>query len=167
MVFSIGDDCREMYIKTSTSVKSLLSNYADECDLPLRSLRFSLNGRTLFLSSLGRKTAKDLNITHLDEITVTSIRESSHEANPEPICHVTHPSKSKKKCSNIMNSRKKKRNKPTANNKPRTLALDEIGNKLKESHSIALTKIFEEAEPIFKTIRQRLNNLTLGLGCDC
>ena len=39
--------------------------------------------------------------------------------------------------------------------------MDESDNKLKEAHSIELSKIFKEAETVFKAIRQKLNNLTL------
>ena len=40
----------EKSIQMSTTLKSLFNGYADECGISLRSLRFSYNGRTLFLT---------------------------------------------------------------------------------------------------------------------
>ena len=155
IVFSNGDKRQEKRITPSTNLKTLLHEYAEGCGQPVRSLRFSLNGRTLFLSSLGRKTAKDLNVTDLDEITVTNIQNLSLGTNPEPTNHSKQSSKGKKKDSSNKKSHKKKRG-----NKP-ILALARNEDKLKENHSIAMSKVFEEAEPMFKSIRQMLNNLTL------
>jgi hypothetical protein len=145
----------EMPIKTSISMKTLFYDYAQECGLSLRSLRFSFNGRVLFLSSLGCKTAKDLNIVNLDKFIVTRIQELPPEEDPTPINCSKRSTKCKKSISNNKKSHRKKRN------TKRTIALDESDDKLKEAHSIALTKIFEEAEPLFKDIRRNLNNLTL------
>ena len=106
------------------------------------------------MSSLGGKTAKDLNWTFHNEITVTNIQEPCSETSTEPAKFAHQSSES------IKESSKKKIHKAQNRSKP-TLALDESDDKLKESHSIELTKIFEEAEAIFKAIRQKLNNLTL------
>lgn len=155
LIFIHGDDRREMYCKPESTVQSLLQRYAEGYGLPLRSSRFLLNGSPLFLSSLGRKTAMDLKLADLDEITISNVQEISLErTTPKPIHKSEMSSKSKKKSTKNKKSRKKRNNKPT-------LALNDTGDKLKEAHSIELTKIFEEAEPIFKAIRQKLNNLTL------
>lgn len=156
IVFSNGDERQEKRITPSTNLKTLLHEYAEGCGQPVRSLRFSLNGSTLFLSSLGRKTAKDLNVTDLDEITVINIQNLSLDTNPESAKHSKQSSKDKKKHSNIQKSHKKKKRgiEPI-------LALVDSDDKLKENHSVAMSKVFEEAEPMFKSIRQMLNNLTL------
>ena len=55
----------------------------------------------------------------------------------------------------------KKTHKVQKKSKPTIIALDENDDKFKEAHSIELSKIFKEAETMFKAIRQKLNNLTL------
>eukprot|EP00956_Cyclotella_meneghiniana_P031746 scaffold84410_cov46-Cyclotella_meneghiniana.AAC.1 len=84
VIFLHGTNRQEKHIYTSTSVKTLLRDYAEECGMQLPSLRFSVNGTILFVSSLGRMTAKDLNFANHIEITVTSIHESSSEKSIEP-----------------------------------------------------------------------------------
>ena len=146
---------REMTIKTSTPMKKLFYDYAQERGLSLRYLRFSFVGKVLFLSSLGCKTAKDLNIVNLDQFIVTNIQELTPEETAAPINCAKRLGKCKTKSSHNKKSHQKKRN------TKRTLAIDESDDKRKEAHSIALSKLFEEAEPLFKNIRQNLNNLTL------
>ena len=154
VVFLNGSDHHKKNINILTSIKDLFHKCAEERGLQLRSLRFSLNGTTLFMSSLGGKTAKDLNWTFHNEITVTNIQEPCSETSTEPTKFAHQSSES------IKESSKKKIHKAQNRSKP-TLALDEIDDKLKETHSIELTKIFEEDHAIFKAIRQKLNNLTL------
>eukprot|EP00956_Cyclotella_meneghiniana_P007213 scaffold9865_cov58-Cyclotella_meneghiniana.AAC.4 len=157
VIFLHGANRQEKHIYTSTSVKSLLRDYAEECGIQLPSLRFSVNGTTLFLSTLGRMTAKDINLSNHDEIIVTtSIQEyrSGTSTTPAKLAH--HSSEGTKK-----SSRNKKTHKEQNRSKPTIIALDESDDKFKKAHSIELSKIFEEAETIFKAIRQKLNNLSL------
>eukprot|EP00956_Cyclotella_meneghiniana_P021465 scaffold39179_cov50-Cyclotella_meneghiniana.AAC.1 len=157
VIFLHGTNRQEKHIYTSTSVKSLLRDYAEECGMQLPSLRFSVNGTTLFLSTLGRMTAKDLNLTNYNEITVTtSIHESSSETSTASAKLAHHSSEGMKKGSN-----KKKTHKEQNRSKPTIIALDESDDTFKKAHSIELSKIFEEAETIFKAICQKLNNLSL------
>eukprot|EP00956_Cyclotella_meneghiniana_P026748 scaffold58594_cov77-Cyclotella_meneghiniana.AAC.4 len=159
VIFLHGTNRREKHIYTSTSVKTLLREYAEECGSQLCSLQFSLNGTILFLSTLGRMTAKHINLSNYDEIIVTtSIQESSSETSTEPAKLAHHSSVGTKKGSNKEKTHKV-RNKCKC--KPTIIALDESDDKLKEAHSIELSKIFKEAETIFKGIRQKLNDLNL------
>lgn len=145
----------EKEIKPSTSLKSFLCTYAEERDVSLRSLRFMYNGRTLFVSSLGSKSAKDLGINHLDTIQVCN-NNSSQPSNTNASSQEAESKKKKPKSKSGKKSRQKKPNKPT---KPISIPLTE--EQLKEAHSVLLSKIFEEADPMFRAIRQKLNNLTL------
>merc|ERR1740121_507158 len=61
-----------MTYSVKLTLKSLFKQYAEERGLNLRSLRFSYQGRTLFLSNVGNKTPQDLGINHLDLIFVTN-----------------------------------------------------------------------------------------------
>ena len=110
----------------------------------------------LFLSSFGKKTFKDLNMTTQDEILVMNIQEILSEVAPESPKSVAKKSpKSKRSCKN--KTQKKKNNKSTKSS-PKLYMTEE---KAKENHSIALSRIFEEAEPVFAAIRQKLNSLVL------
>ena len=60
----------EKIIKNSTQLKTVFNDYAGEYGESLRSLRFSYNGSTLFLSSLGQKTANDIGMQDSDVICI-------------------------------------------------------------------------------------------------
>eukprot|EP00956_Cyclotella_meneghiniana_P001371 scaffold1462_cov64-Cyclotella_meneghiniana.AAC.12 len=159
VIFLHGTNRREKHIYSSSSVKSLLRDYAEERGSQLSSLQFSLNGTILFLSSLGSMTVKDLNLTNHNEITVTSIQDSSSETSTEPAKLTNQSSEGTKKGSRNEKKTHKEQNK--CKSKPTIIALVENDDKFKEAHSIELSKIFKEAETLFKGIRQKLNNLTL------
>merc|ERR1719291_1600584 len=61
-----------MTYSVNLTLKSLFKQYAEDRGLNLRQLRFSFQGRTLFLSAVGNKTPQDLGIVNLDEIVVTN-----------------------------------------------------------------------------------------------
>jgi DNA-nicking Smr family endonuclease len=160
IILSSDDDSvarREMHIKPSAALRTLFNDYAEDCGLPVRSLRFAFNGSTLFLSSLGRKSAKDLNISDRDCISVSHIQETASSSTPEPVKQVKQSTKFSKKSSTKKQQKKKRGSKPSKS----IAKLYQSEEKAKEAHSIALFKIFEEAEPIFKIIRQKLNILVL------
>jgi hypothetical protein len=143
----------EKSINPSASLRPLFADYSDtDCCMPLRSLRFSYNERTLFLSTLGRKSAHDLGMNHLDTIRVYST--GSSEDKPldgelkSPSSSPTQPT-----------IKKLKSKKNTKKHVPISIPLTE--EQLKEAHSLVLSTVHEEAEPILKGIRQRLNNLAL------
>jgi hypothetical protein len=75
-VVFIDDDTKEeikMEIGRSTHLKSMFNEYADKVNTSLRQLRFSYNGKTLFLSSVKNKTPDDLNLNNMDAIMVTNM----------------------------------------------------------------------------------------------
>ena len=157
IIFSREEDRKEFFIEPSTCLGNIFNSYAEECGVPLKSLRFAFHGRTLFLSSIGKMTAKNLNMRDLDEILVTCIADSTSEVAPNSVQPaIRNSSKSKKRHANKKGQKKKTRKE----SKP-IIKLNETEEKAKENHSIALSKLFEEAEPVFKAIRQKLHNLTL------
>jgi DNA-nicking Smr family endonuclease len=157
IVLSNGNDRKECFLKRSTCLGNLFNSYAEECGVPLKSLRFVFHGRTLFLSSVGKRTAKDLNMRDMDEISVTSIQDSTSEVTPNSAKPATEQSSKSKKRHANKKAQRKKAGKPTKS----SVRINEAEEKAKEDHSIALSRIFEEAEPVFKAIRQKLHNLTL------
>ena len=144
----------EKIIKLSTSLKSLFNTYADESGESLRALRFSYNGSTLFLSSLGQKTAQDLGMQDSD---VISIFNNSSAKTEEPDSQQKKQSKKKNKPAE--KKARKAKGKPKAQSQP--IAIPQTEKELKVAHSLLLSKVFEEAEPKLKMIRQMLNELAL------
>lgn len=154
---------RNMKIGKSTKLKSLFDNYAEERSASLRSLRFSCEGSTLFLSSVGKKTPSDLDLSDGATITVTNLISQTNEA--DKATTATKPSKSmskgtKKSSSNKKRTKGKQKKKAQPSNKSHVVA-EETEESLKIKHSKRLSKIHEEAQPRFQHIRQRLNNLVL------
>jgi len=150
-----------MRYSTSFPLKMLIKKYAEDQDLPLKKLRFSYKGKNLFLSMLGQKSLEDLGISHLDSIfvhnkdasddEVASSSSSSDESSKEN-CHsspaVATPSLKKFKPFSRKNS-----------HTPCAYLLQEDQDR--RDHSRKLSKFFEEAEPRFKEIRQKLAVLSI------
>eukprot|EP00577_Skeletonema_sp_RCC1716_P011050 CAMPEP_0113434906 /NCGR_PEP_ID=MMETSP0013_2-20120614/35931_1 /TAXON_ID=2843 ORGANISM="Skeletonema costatum, Strain 1716" /NCGR_SAMPLE_ID=MMETSP0013_2 /ASSEMBLY_ACC=CAM_ASM_000158 /LENGTH=519 /DNA_ID=CAMNT_0000325123 /DNA_START=90 /DNA_END=1646 /DNA_ORIENTATION=+ /assembly_acc=CAM_ASM_000158 len=144
---------------TSVPLKVLVKKFAEDQDLPLKKLRFSYKGKNLFLSTLGQKSSQDLGISHLDSIfvhnkdasddeaTSSSSDESSKENHHSSPAVVT-PSLKKFKPFSRKNS-----------HTPCAYVLQEEQDR--RNHSRKLSKMFEEAEPRFKEIRQKLADLSI------
>jgi DNA-nicking Smr family endonuclease len=143
----------------SMPLKLLVKKFAEDEGFSLKQLRFSYKGRNLFLSTLGQKSCQDLGISHLDSIfvhnkdattddeaTSSSSDESHKENNPTPA--VVSPCLKKFKPFSRKNSHTPCAYVPQAEQDRR-------------NHSRKLSAIFEEAEPKFKEIRQKLNDLTI------
>lgn len=145
----------------SMPLKTLFKKYAEDRDLSLRQLRFSYEGRTLFLSSAGNKSPKDLGMENLDSIFVidnaalkkedesssSSSDESKENARPKPL--------------NSKSSKKPRKRRPCRRASwagPEILGEEE---RAKLRHSKQLSKVFTEAAPQFEQIRQKLNALNL------
>jgi len=141
-----------------TQLKWLFSDYAEERSTSLRSFRFIYKGRTLFLSSVGKKTCKEMGWVSGSEVLVINLNaieeeeNSSNKASSSNQKKTTFP-KSTKKRSNSKQKKKKKK---------QPIVIEKSEEDLKVEHSRLLGKIHEEAELVrFKDIRQRLNNLLL------
>lgn len=135
------------------ALKSVFNAYADECGESLRSLRFSYNGKTLFLSSLGQKSVSDLGMQDSEVILIYS---NSTPKVEEPSPQLK---KSKKKDKPTTKKVHQAKSKPKAS--PQPILIPKTEKELQEAHSLLLSKVFEEAEPQLKLIRQKLNELLL------
>jgi len=143
----------ERTIKNSTQLKTVFNAYAEEYGESLRALRFSYNGSTLFLSSLGQKTASDIGMQDDDVICIYNNSASKAEDDPAP------QTKSKKKKSK---STTKKAHMAREKSKSRPqIIVPKTEKEMQEAHSLLLYKVHEEAEPQLKSIRQKLNELSL------
>lgn len=140
-------------IGVSTTLKELFSNYSEDQGVSLRELRFTFAGKTLFLSSASNKTPAQLRMKHNDTILVTPTLTTSQEE-----AHRSSPVKPEKLSSR---GSKKKRSKSKRTKSTLAIGADRHQQHHKVLHSQALTRLFEEAEPRFKEIRQRLNVMNL------
>ncbi|KAL7466142.1 hypothetical protein ACHAXS_011032 [Conticribra weissflogii] len=142
-------------VSSSTMLKTIFSNYAEENKTSVRSLRFSYCGRTLFLTEVGSKSLSDFEISNLDKITITNLKKPMSEAKKltEENNVSNSPSNNAPSMKPYMPKKKFKR----TNSMPDV----DDSDKFKISHSRALTRLFEEAEPKFKELRQKLNSLNL------
>ena len=145
-------------IGESTQLKWLFSDYAEERSASLRSFRFIYKGRTLFLSSVGKKTCKEMGWVNGSEVLVINLNAMEEEENTS-----NKASSSNQKKTTFPKSTKKKSNgKQKKKKKKQPIMIEKSEEDLKVEHSKLLGKIHEEAELIrFKDIRQRLNNLLL------
>ena len=134
-------------------MKTLLSRYAERKNVPLKSLRFKYDGKILFMSSIGKKSPYDLGMRHNDVIYVSLLEEV--DMNEAETTKKSRPSGARK---GKAKSKKKKRKK--ASNQPSYSTMNEE-ERLRREHSEMLTTVFDEANPQFKEIRQKLNSLAL------
>ncbi|KAL9187952.1 hypothetical protein ACHAXT_006330 [Thalassiosira profunda] len=125
-----------------------------------RYFRIVHKGKTIFVSSSGKKTFQQLGIKSGDAITVGGV-DSGERASLGDLSNATAPKKEssmRSKPNKKSHGGKKKNRKKTT---PFVLTEDEIVEKQREIHSIAMTRVFEEMSPRLKDIRNRLNDLTI------
>ncbi|KAL7527948.1 hypothetical protein ACHAXR_002206 [Thalassiosira sp. AJA248-18] len=159
-VVLINSDTNEQSTVTfgmSTTLKLVFNNFADEQGVSLRSLRFTHDGKLLFLSSVGNKTAEQLGIKHLDTIHVSSTTYSTQVVPSPPKKNSTGESTSRAN----LKSRGKGRRKKCTPVSPGTGNSSDNHEQDKIRHSVLLSRVFEEAQSILKSIRQRLNSLCI------
>ena len=137
----------------SKPLKAVFNEYADKNSVSLKRLRFSYAGKTLFLSTVGKKSPDELGMIDNDSIKV-------HSTEVEAPSNDTQESQETKK--SATKKHKKTRGKSS---KPKKgtyrLKVVKSEEEHQEEHSLMLTKLFEEANPRFKEIRQQLNALNL------
>jgi len=137
----------------NTPIKQFLSRYAEDRDVSVKSLRVKYNGKSLFISSIGKKTPLDLGIKEDDVLEITIVQSISTETSTKEQPKHSPSPKGKNKKSKKHKKSKKKRSQP--------LVIQKTEVELKVEHSKLLGKVYEEAEPTFKEIRQRLNAMNL------
>jgi hypothetical protein len=137
---------------SNSILKRQVERYALNRGVSLKSLRFSYEGKPLFISSLGRKTLAELGIQDLDEIVVHDTR-VSNDSNKENV--VNNPVQLHK------GKTKKKKNNQTKKVKKQPIQRLEPVKDYKAQHSLAFTKVLEDLQPRLKEIRTELNALDL------
>ncbi|KAL7534894.1 hypothetical protein ACHAWF_004981 [Thalassiosira exigua] len=154
---SIKDGRQTISIGASTTLKTLFNDYAVKRGVSLRSLRFSYNGRSLFLSAVGNKTPEELNMHDQDVLTVNGTVDVSAESNtnkPRRRNNASH-----RKSAKNGSKRSKVKSKRKTRSKPETSSMTSDECRLR--HSKLLTTLHEEAEPRLRKIRMRLNALDI------
>ena len=147
--FTNGSVTETSLFAPNETLKPFLIDYANDRCTSIKSLRIKHNDRTLFLSSIGKKTPDQLGMKEDDIVEITIIQSTPTEATVEQQ-KPKQQSKGKKK--------KNKKHKKSKKKQPVQIAPLED---LKGEHSNLLGKVYEEAEPTFKEIRQRLNAMNL------
>jgi len=162
LVDSDSDERITLKIGSASTLKALFNKYADERGVSLRSLRFSYDDKTLFLSSAGQKTPNDLGMKDSDIIVVTK---NEQEA---PVPTSISKSKASRRNSNSPgNNGLTRRNSMEVKSRRQRRAswtgcIDTQSEEyIKMKHSRRLSLLFEEAQPIFFKIRQELNVLNI------
>ena len=152
--FVCGNDTERYTVERDAPFKELLAKYAANRGTSIKSLRIKHNERTLFISSIGKKTPRELVIKDNDVLEITIVQSISTEtsANEQP---KQQSPKGKK------NTKKKRHKKSKKKRVVQPLVIQKTEVELKVEHSKLLGKVYEEAEPTFKEIRQRLNAMNL------
>mmetsp|Transcript_10798 Transcript_10798/g.19544 ORF Transcript_10798/g.19544 Transcript_10798/m.19544 type:complete len:487 (-) Transcript_10798:31-1491(-) len=150
-----------LIIRSSTTLKTLFNEYAEKRGVSLRSLRFSYDGKTLFLSAVSNRTPDELNMKDQDIITVCDTTRFCQETR---ICG----SKKKKAPTQKKASKKHNNSRRKAKGKGKLEQCKQRKNiktlaDYKAHHSTMLSKLHEEVQPRLKEIRIRLN--ALGIEC--
>ena len=141
--------CRKV-VQYGKPLKEFLTRYADDRQTCIKSLRIKRNERTLFISSIGKKTPLDLGIKEDDILEITIIQSTPVETITKE--QPKQPSKGKKN----------KKHKKSKKKRPVQIAPPEDEQEIaKKQWMFSLYRVFAEAEPTFKEIRQRLNALNL------
>jgi len=154
---------KEYTVTSSMLLKWLCRAYARDSNVPLKSMRLTCEGRSLFLSE-GKKTVDEVGLKHLSVISVTVLDNQSATDTVKDHVFVSNKSNRSKSSKTKKKQGKKKRNgnkkkKPASNNCYSLMSEEE---KHRQLHSKALSKVFEEAERTkFFSIRQRLNAMNL------
>ena len=131
---------------------------------PTKFFRVVHQGKTLFISSAGKKTLHQLGISSGDEIIVGGVEVETDESDQET-------SKAKKKKNSKKTTKKhktpsspsgkKKKKQPKSPPVVVTLTQEQLEQKWRLEHSKSMTPVFEEIAPCLKDIRNRLNDMML------
>ena len=148
--FLDGRKSKRYTVACNAPLKQLLTRYADDKVTSVKSFRIKHNDRTLFLSSIGKKTPEELGIEGGDTFEITIIQTTPTETSTKEELKQHNTKKGK--------NNKNKKHKKSKKKQPVQIAPPEDH---KGEHSKLLSKIHEEAESQFKEIRQQLNALNL------
>ena len=157
VVAETTDESVEYRVFSSMRLKWLLRTYSKDVNLQLKSIRFSFEGKLLFLSE-GKKKLEDLGLKDGSIIQVLLSPEEDTSKNQVLLVNPKSKSSKSKKNKRKNNSNKKKKAAPDRN----LYSVVSEEEMHKRQHSKAISKVFEEAERTkFKAIRQQLNEMNL------
>ena len=137
----------------SMPLKAVFNEYSAKKLVSLKSLRFTYEGKTLFLSTAGKKTPDELGMLDNDVIEVHSNLEATLLNNKNEV------TKNVKK--EARHKQKKKKTGTKSKKGSSKIKISKSDEEHKQDHSRILSQIFEEADPKFKLIRQQLNAMSL------
>jgi DNA-nicking Smr family endonuclease len=164
LVDSVTKEETKLSYGLSMPLKALFKKYAEDRNLNLRQLRFSYEGRTLFLSSVGNKSPQDLGIENLDSIVVTNNSAPNPQQAPDSEGNSS-SDESKASSSSSQSKKEKRKGKYRKQCRRASWAGPEIlgeEERLKLKHSQQLSRVFTEVAPQFEQIRQKLNAMNLA-----
>jgi hypothetical protein len=142
------------------TLKMILKQYAEERNIPMRRLRFSHDGVTLFLSSVANRTPQDLNMANLDSIFITDNEAQDEEGGHNSSSDDSRdPSRKKHRDAPTKSARRKQCRRASWGGPEKIIDVEEY---VKLQHSLRLSRVFAEASPKFELIRQRLNAMNLA-----
>ena len=151
--FADDKESKRFICQIDEPIKALLTKYAVNRDTSIKSLRIKHNDKTIFISSIGKKTPDELGINDNDVIEVTIIQSTPTEMSTNE--------QSKQQSPKGKNKKKKKKHKKSKKKRAQPLVIQKTETELRGEHSKLLGKVYEEAESQFKEIRQRLNAMNL------
>ena len=125
---------------------------------PTKFFRVVHQGKTLFISSAGKKSLHQLGISSGDEIIVGGVEVETDESDHET-CKAKKKKNSKK--TTKKQSSKKKKKQPKSPPAVVSLTQEQLEQKWRLEHSKSMTPVFEEIAPCLKDIRNRLNDMML------
>ncbi|KAL7534967.1 hypothetical protein ACHAXR_006182 [Thalassiosira sp. AJA248-18] len=139
----------QRYTLPTGPFKYFLARYAADRHTSVKSLRIELNGKRLFLSDIGIKSPAYWGLDDNDVVKISIMQPLPAEATAQE-----QPTKSKRPKGK---KNKKCNRKKTIQPKPP----EDEEEKLRKLWMDAISRVFVEADPTFRSIRQRLNALNL------
>ncbi|KAL9179006.1 hypothetical protein ACHAXT_011979 [Thalassiosira profunda] len=156
-IVDAGNSTKRKYVaQKNRPLKDVLAKYAQQRGTAVTSLRIELKGRPVFLSTIGKKSPTDLGLKDGEIVKVTVLQTAPPETAPtEELQRKPQRQKSKGKGKKKGAAKSKKK-------RPHNIELpvnDE--ERTKKQWLDAISRVFVEADPQFREIRQRLNALSL------
>ncbi|KAL9188248.1 hypothetical protein ACHAXT_006626 [Thalassiosira profunda] len=146
---------RTLTIEASSTLKKVFTRYAEERGASLRTLRFTHQNKLLFLSSVGNKTPEQIGIKNLDTIYVSSV------ASPSTAVSDSEGSTESTQRKTAKANRKSKAKGKRRQRSTQAAAVTDTYEEDKIRHSNQLSRVFDEAQPTLKAIRQELHSLAM------
>ncbi|KAL3808164.1 hypothetical protein ACHAXA_010650 [Cyclostephanos tholiformis] len=147
-------------IGSETTLRPIFNSFCTKRGVTLQSLRLTYKGKTMFLSDMKNKTPKQLGMLKDHEndeaifVVVQSDEAQVDSASVRP--EKTQQRGEKKKRGNGVRGASKVKKERIKQEEP-TVSIEDY----KRSHSMILTRLHEEAQPLLKDIRTKLNALDL------